>query len=261
MRPIPQFGSSNPDKNSRHLDAPSRPRFVGLLIALTIASVAPPAQARQVLLVATGPNSAGQYSVGQYDATTGGAINASFINGLINPLEFAVDGNNHLFVTNFNTTVGEYDATTGAAINANLITGLLTSFGLAVSGDHLFVTNFFESTVREYNATTGAAINPGFITGLDEPDGLTVSGNALFLSSFGSGLGRPSGNVGEYDASTGTAVNASLITGLNGPSGLAVGAVPEPSPWSIMACAGVVLLGIMLRNKHRTALRNKRTRN
>ena len=119
MRPIPQFGSSNPDKNSRHLDAPSRPRFVGLLIALTIASVAPPAQARQVLLVATGPNSAGQYSVGQYDATTGGAINASFINGLINPLEFAVDGNNHLFVVNNgNNTVGEYDATTGATINA-----------------------------------------------------------------------------------------------------------------------------------------------
>ena len=49
----------------------------------------------------------------------------------------------------------------------------------------------------------------------------------------------------------GTAVNASLITGLNGPTGLAVGAVPEPSPWSTMACGGVVLLGIMLRNKHR----------
>ena len=87
-------------------------------------------------------------SVGEYDATTGAAINASFITGLNRPLfGIAVSGND-LFVANSGgTTVGEYDATTGAAINANLITGLLTSFGLAVSGNHLFVTNFFESAV------------------------------------------------------------------------------------------------------------------
>ena len=191
----------------------------------------------------------GDGTVGEYNATTGAAMNPRLIT-LSGPADLAVS-DNHLFVVYNSTTVGEYDATTGAAINANLITGLLTSFGLAVSGNHLFVTNFFESTVREYNATTGAAINPRFITGLDEPDGLAVSGNTLFVSSGGSGLAQPSGNVGEYDASTGTAVNASLITGLNGPTGLAVGAVPEPSPWSTMACGGVVLLGIMLRNKHR----------
>ena len=132
-----------------------------------------------------------------------------------------------------------------------MVTNPHTSFGLAVSGNHVFVTDFFGDTVGEYNATTGAALNLGFIRGLDAPDGLTISGNTLFVSSFGSGLAFPSGKVGEYDATTGTAVNASFITGLNGPTGLAVGAVPEPSPLSMMIAGGVALLGIMLLKRHR----------
>jgi len=139
------------------------------------------------------------------------------------------------------------------------VTNPHTSFGLAVSGNHVFVTDFFGNTVGEYNAATGAAINLRFITGLDEPDGLTVSGNTLFVSSFGSGLAQPSGKVGEYDATTGTAVNASFITGLNGPTGLAVGAVPEPSPLSLMIAGGPALLGVMLRKNtasHRASLSN-----
>jgi hypothetical protein len=60
-------------------------------------------------------------TIGEYDATTGAAINANFITGLTEPFGIAVSGNN-LFVLNAgNNTIGEYDATTGAVINAQLI--------------------------------------------------------------------------------------------------------------------------------------------
>ena len=94
----------------------------------------------------------------------------------------------------------------------------------------------------QYSATTGALINANFITtGLTYPATLAVSGNNLFVSNF------QGTTVGEYDATTGAAINASFITGLTNPSGLAVASVPEPSTWSMIAVAGVALLGIMLR--------------
>ena len=71
-------------------------------------------------------------TVGKYDATTGAAINASFITGLNFPYGLAVLGDT-LFVANEGgATVSEYDATTGAAINAGFITGLQQPEGLAV---------------------------------------------------------------------------------------------------------------------------------
>jgi hypothetical protein len=71
-------------------------------------------------------------TVGEYDATTGAAINAAFITGLNSPNGLTLDDNNHLFVVNTgNGTVGEYDATTGAGINPNFITGLGTPGGIA----------------------------------------------------------------------------------------------------------------------------------
>ena len=74
----------------------------------------------------------GSGTVGEYDATTGAAINANFITGLNRPVGLALLGNT-LFVANHGSgTVGKYNATTGAAINANFITGLNTPVGLAV---------------------------------------------------------------------------------------------------------------------------------
>jgi hypothetical protein len=63
----------------------------------------------------------GLSKVGKYDATSGAAINPSFITGL-SGIGLALDGSNHLFVANGNINrVGEYDATTGAAINAKRV--------------------------------------------------------------------------------------------------------------------------------------------
>jgi WD40 repeat protein len=71
-------------------------------------------------------------TVGLYNASTGAAINSSFITGLNSPLGLAISGNN-LFVANFgNGTVGEYNATTGAAINPSFITGLSSPVSIAV---------------------------------------------------------------------------------------------------------------------------------
>jgi hypothetical protein len=70
-------------------------------------------------------------TVGEYNSTTGAAINANFITGLNDSMGLALSGNN-LFVGNGgfspgSGTVGEYDATTGAPTNANFITGLNAS--------------------------------------------------------------------------------------------------------------------------------------
>ncbi|HTD15624.1 MAG TPA: hypothetical protein VK673_10610 [Chthoniobacterales bacterium] len=152
---------------------------------------------------------------------------------------------------NFFGTVGKYDATTGAPVNANFITGLNEPERLALSGNDLFVANAATGTVGEYDASTGAAINANFITGLNRPFALALSGSNLFVSEAPIPV---SGTVGKYDATTGAAINAAFIpTGgaLVGPTGLAVvQTVPEPSPWSMIAVGGVVLLGIMLRKKH-----------
>jgi hypothetical protein len=142
-------------------------------ILLGIAALwAMPGNARaQVLYVSQGSPGI----VGEYDATTGDAINANFITGLSGPGDLALSGNN-LFVTTFySPTVSEYDATTGEAINASFITGLNEPSGLALSGNNLFVVNYGSDTVGEYNATTGAAINANFITGLNLPNGLAVA--------------------------------------------------------------------------------------
>jgi hypothetical protein len=116
-------------------------------------------------------------SVGEYNATTGAAINASFITAVHTPNSLQLDAFNHLFVTTGNGgSVSEYDATTGAAINPNFITGLNVTFGLALDGgDHLFATSLSSTdVVGEYNAITGAAINSNFITGLNGPIFITV---------------------------------------------------------------------------------------
>ena len=172
--------------------------------------------------------------VSEYDAKTGGAINASFITGLNEPVGLALLGDK-LFVTNSGvSTVGKYDATTGAPINASFITGLKQPAGLALLGNTLFVANSRAGTVGKYDAATtmGVAINASFITGLNGPAGLAVKrhgderehdeGDAkrdhdtLFVANSGAGT------VGEYDAKTGGAINVSFITGLNGPAGLAL---------------------------------------
>jgi hypothetical protein len=78
-------------------------------------------------------------TIGEYNATTGAAINASLVTGLNQPAAVAVSGNN-LFVSSyaFNSDsgaggiVGVYNATSGAAINANFITGLADPQGLAI---------------------------------------------------------------------------------------------------------------------------------
>jgi hypothetical protein len=62
--------------------------------------------------------------IGQYDPSTGAAINASFLTGLGGPAGFTFY-NSSLFVANQNAgTIGEYNAFTGATINASLVTGL-----------------------------------------------------------------------------------------------------------------------------------------
>src|SRR5216683_1167534 len=116
-------------------------RVCRVTVVLLLAPLLVPASARAGFVFVSNFNSG---VVGKYDATTGAAINASFITGLNTPNSLALNGSGQLFVTNFNSgVVGEYDATTGAAINASFITGLNTPNSLALNGSgQLFVTNF-----------------------------------------------------------------------------------------------------------------------
>jgi hypothetical protein len=157
----------------------------------------------------------GSGTIGKYDYTTGGTVNASLVSALSAPTGVAVSGAN-LFVTNNTSgTIGEYDATTGAAVNASLVSGLSNPDGIAVAGANLFVTNHTSGTIGKYT-TTGGTVNASLVSGLSAPTGIAVSGPNLFVANSGSGT------IGEYNATTGAAVNASLVSGLSNPTGIAV---------------------------------------
>jgi NHL repeat-containing protein/PEP-CTERM motif-containing protein len=177
-----------------------------LLTLLATVFTARPAQATQVLLVASGFD-----TVGKYDAVTGAAINVPFF-WAPSAHSMVLDQYNHLFVAG--DGVSEYNATTGATINANFITGLYNPTFLALDGNnHLFVSNDGSSNiVGEYDATTGATINASFIQdlvsspGLYNPHGVAVDNkNHLFVADHNANT------VGEYDATTGATINAAFI--------------------------------------------------
>src|SRR6202011_4248144 len=81
-------------------------------------------------------------TIGEYDATTGAAINPSLVSGLNSPFGIAVSGANLYVANNGSGTVGEYNATTGAVVNASLVSGLGNVLGTVVSGENLFVSNY-----------------------------------------------------------------------------------------------------------------------
>ena len=188
-------------------------RGTALLVGLTVAVAAGPAEARQVLLVAS--NNTG----GKYDAATGAAINVSFFSppgAGFYPM--VVDQYNHFFIAgngNGGAVVSEYNATTGATINANFITvGLTNVWGLALDGNnHLFVSENGgdnNAVVGKYDATTGATINASFIQGTDgglnNPHGVAADNkNHLFVTD------NNANTVGEYNATTGAVINAAFI--------------------------------------------------
>ena len=237
---------------------PSRIRRTLSTLLLSAALWSLPCSVRGQLYVAQ----LGTNIVGEYDATTGAAINSSFITGLSDPEGLLLSGTALFMTSAGNYTVGKYDATSGMATNANLITtGLLAPNSLALSGNNLFVASGgnIHYPVSEYNATTGAAINANFVTGLVGPNRLAISGSILFVADatndtvgeynvttgaainanfITSGLLSPvdvaiAGNnlfvanfgnntVSEYNATTGAAINANFVTGLTGPEGLVV---------------------------------------
>jgi hypothetical protein len=186
----------------------TRRTIVTILAACTVLSAIPGTAHGQIIYEAN--TSAG--TVGEYDATTGAAINASLLSGITDVKGVAVSGGKLFVVSSccFGGHIGVYDATTGATINASLVSSGLggPQGGLALSGGNLYVTNYGAGTVGEYDATTGATINAALVSGipLNGPWGVAVSGGHLYVTAYGSGT------VGEYDATTGATINASLVS-------------------------------------------------
>src|SRR5438876_38462 len=94
----------------------------------------------------------GSNTIGEYDATTGAAINTSLVSGLKIPPFSDVSGGNMYVANEGSNTIGEYNATTGAAVNTSLVSGLNNPNGIAVSGGNLWVANYNSGTIGEYNA-------------------------------------------------------------------------------------------------------------
>ena len=148
--------------------------------------------------------------IGEYNASTGTAINGNLITGLANNVLLGIWGNN-LFAYSGNN-INEYNATTGAVINSSFITGLsgrsfLSENTLTVLGNNLYVSESAAGIVGEYDARTGATINANFITGFDgNLAGIATDGHNLFVED--------EETIGEYNAQTGAAINSSFISGL-----------------------------------------------
>jgi hypothetical protein len=125
MRPNPEankstFSLSAWSKNMKTIvGSNARPLCRALLYTLFLcisAFWAMPRSARAQIYV----SEFGTNTVGEYDATTGAAINTNFITGVINPEGLLLSGNT-LFVSSSISgggSVGTYNATTGAVINA-----------------------------------------------------------------------------------------------------------------------------------------------
>jgi hypothetical protein len=106
--------------------------------------------------------------VQEYNASTGAAINTSFIT--MPGVYSLLSSGNILYAASASDggLISEYNASTGAAISTNFIVNGGGNEGLALSGNDLFVSRS-NSTVAEYNATTGALITLNFITPLTNP--------------------------------------------------------------------------------------------
>ncbi len=170
-------------------------------------------------------------TVGEFDVTTGTAINPTLVSGVEFPTGVAVYGNN-LFVTNLvlnhgqNGPLVEYNATTGAVINAHLIplyksgpeAGLEAASSIALSGNKLYVAYGLgnNNIIGIFDANTGAAIKAKLIeTGRMVPICMAATGSVLFAGF------NANDTVAEYNADTGAPIKVPFIGGL-APAALAI---------------------------------------
>jgi hypothetical protein len=191
------------------------------LLFLGIAGIGSfPAASLGQLLFVTNPTAG---TIGEYDATTGAAINPSLITGLDQPGAIAVSGSD-IFVCSINSAtttgiVGEY-TTSGQTVKASLISGFdYPTNAIAISGSNLFVDSgaFIGSPsgeIGEYT-TSGGTVKANFIDGLSY--GIDFSGSNLIVSQYDDTGG---GTVDEYNATGGFVTT--LAGGLKEPMAIAV---------------------------------------
>ena len=169
-------------------------------------------------------------SIGEYNATTGAAVNAELVDDTGNLQGMAMSGGT-LWVTGIDpNAIGEnsgfiedYDAASGDAIGNQpgptgqmfevplLIAALNNPTSIAVSGGNLWVDE--GGGFGEYNATTGAVLaGPSGLSGPGRTDAVAVSGGDLFLANTPLG---GTGRISEFNATTGVLINAALVSGLD----------------------------------------------
>ncbi len=105
-------------------------------------------------------------TIGEYDASTGAAINPALVSGLDYPTSIAVSGSKLFVVTLGDYLIGTVGAYTldGTPLNASLITGLNSPGDLAEFDGKLYVAVRGSGVIGEYDEDTGVPINDALNT-------------------------------------------------------------------------------------------------
>jgi virginiamycin B lyase len=139
----------------------------------------------------------------------------SFILGLSEPVQVAVDGSRIYWADHSGgsgTTIGRANVD-GSGVNKSFITGANAPDGVAVDGSHIYWANAGNGTIGRANLD-GSNVIQDFISGANDVGEIAVDDNHIYWTNIGNGtIGRA--NV------DGTGVSQSFITSGPGP-GLAV---------------------------------------
>jgi hypothetical protein len=165
-------------------------------------------------------------TIGEYNATTGTAVNAALVSGLVGPQGITVSrgmlfvsvANNIPFQFTYNGVVGEYNANTGAMVNASLIKGLFGPGSIAIGPANLQGTPGPQGPA--------GPVGPAGATGLAGPAGATGPSGAT-------GTSGPQGATGTQGPQG--------AQGLMGPQGPAGPAAPV-GVFQIVTATGNVTL-------------------
>ena len=170
-------------------------------------------------------SSNGGGNIGEFNLSTGAAINRYLLTGLSNPAGLAVSGN-ALFVTTEPSqgagTVVQYTWNGTTATNpTTILTGLNSPAGLTLSGTTLYVVDNLGGSISAYNIS-GSSPSLLYSIGTAYPMSVAVSGSTLFVADLYASPGDTNtGSIHAYNATNGASLGT-VATGLYDPTALAV---------------------------------------
>lgn len=190
------------------------------------------------------------YNIGQYNASTGSAVNQNFITstqlGGYSPQAIAEDSTNKYLYVATQAGIGKFNSTSGATINSSFISTSSLPYGLALSSNGTILYAVTINGVSEYSTITGQAINANFATGLS--DGISIaldsSGNVLVADNS-------TGLIDEYSSSGTFLKSFNVGQGVLAIADAPSAAVPEPGIMILLGLSASLGFCVWLVNRRR----------